>query len=148
MTPSSPDPCAVYQTRPSGAGATSCGRDPGGTEYSRKTVRSVGVVGFGVGDASGVESVGVTTAGDAGVVEPQAAAPTRRATANTRDGTRTNTLHRVCHRDGARPSAAPLRHRWLGDVSKRRLSHATHRRKSEGAKVDFATGELRAPLAG
>ena len=33
--PSSPEPCAVYQTPPSRAGATSCGREPAGTGYSR-----------------------------------------------------------------------------------------------------------------
>jgi hypothetical protein len=31
--PSSPLPCAVYQTPPSAAGATSCGRDPAGSGY-------------------------------------------------------------------------------------------------------------------
>jgi hypothetical protein len=33
--PSLPVACAVYQTDPSGAGATSCGCVPGGTGYSR-----------------------------------------------------------------------------------------------------------------
>ncbi len=33
--PSSPEPCAVYQTPPSLAGATSCGLFPAGTGYSR-----------------------------------------------------------------------------------------------------------------
>ncbi|HEX6028422.1 MAG TPA: hypothetical protein VFY64_05220 [Nitrososphaeraceae archaeon] len=35
--PNSPDPCAVYQTVPSGAGATSCGREPEGMENSSNT---------------------------------------------------------------------------------------------------------------
>ena len=32
--PNSPNPCEVYQTLPSSAGATSCGREPGGMRNS------------------------------------------------------------------------------------------------------------------
>src|SRR5688500_2515139 len=42
--PSSPDPCAVYQTPPSRAGATSWGLLPAGTRYSRTLSAGVELV--------------------------------------------------------------------------------------------------------
>src|SRR5690606_28414115 len=67
--PSAPCPCAVYHTPPSSAGATSCGRVPGGTgndstSYSRGVLL---VTAGGVGEAVAL-SVAVSVAvGDVGV---------------------------------------------------------------------------------
>src|SRR4051812_41351104 len=41
--PSSPLRCAVYQTVPSGAGATSCGPEPAGTAYSCTVTLAAGI---------------------------------------------------------------------------------------------------------
>src|SRR5690606_37810005 len=49
--PSSPVRCPVYQTPPSAAGATSCGRDPAGTSNHSMTGS---IVGTGVGSAVAV----------------------------------------------------------------------------------------------
>ncbi len=51
--PRSPEPCAVYQTPPSRAGATSWGREPDGTENACKDV-SEGVAAVGVTSAAGM----------------------------------------------------------------------------------------------
>ena len=47
--PNSPEPWAVYQTAPSGAGATSCGCEPAGTGYSCSTGAASCAVGAGDG---------------------------------------------------------------------------------------------------
>src|SRR2546428_4289857 len=64
--PSSPESCAVYQTPPSRAGATSCGPWPGGNGNScMANWRARGDV-PGDGGATVAAAVGMTTGGDAG----------------------------------------------------------------------------------
>jgi hypothetical protein len=52
----------VYQTAPSAETATSCGRDPDGTSYSRTTARSVAA-----GDGAEVPATGIVVTGAADV---------------------------------------------------------------------------------
>src|SRR5687767_2283800 len=66
--PSLPAPCAVYQTPPSDAGATSCGREPLGTAYACTLGSRGGIV---VGATSGWRS----GAGDATAAGPGSESP-------------------------------------------------------------------------